>query len=110
MEALLDMKDILILICLVSSAVVFTNAALLLMYLLYGFQWEKPYSFYIKKNDISIRRWFWSSIRIKMVQRFSINSSSTTQITLSPSTTGTTALYGNSTSLWGDVNTHQYMD
>jgi hypothetical protein len=40
---------------------------------------------------------------LRWFKDFSISSSSTTQIALAPVTSGTTALYGASTSLWGDV-------
>jgi len=44
-----------------------------------------------------------ATLGLKWYKDFSVNSSSTTIINLAPATTGTVALWGASTSLWGDV-------
>ena len=44
-----------------------------------------------------------ATLGVRWYKDYSMSSSSTTEITLNPSTTSTTALYGAATSLWGDV-------
>jgi hypothetical protein len=57
----------------------------------------------LKKMILVLEGGSGASLGLRWYKDFSMNSSSTTQISLAPATTGTTALWGASTSLWGDV-------
>jgi hypothetical protein len=57
----------------------------------------------LKKMILVLEGGSGASLGLRWYKDFSMNSSSTTQIALAPATTGTTALWGASTSLWGDV-------
>ena len=87
-----------------NSAVVFTNAAITAdvssVWIPMG---ESMAASILKKIILVLEGGSGATLGLRWYKDFSINSSSTTQINLAPVTSGTTALYGASTSLWGDV-------
>ena len=88
----------------VSNAVVFTNSGITAdvssVWIAMG---ETVTASILKKIILVLEGGSGAVLGLRWYKDFSINSSTTTQISLSPATSGTTALYGNSTSLWGDV-------
>ena len=88
----------------VSSAASYTNAAITAdvssVWIPMG---ETVTASILKKMILVLEGGSGAVLGLRWYKDFSINSSSTTQINLAPVTTGTTALWGASTSLWGDV-------
>jgi len=88
----------------VSSAASYTNAAITAdvssVWIPMG---ETVTASILKKMILVLEGGSGAVLGLRWYKDFSINSSSTTQISLAPVTTGTTALWGASTSLWGDV-------
>ena len=88
----------------VSSAASYTNAAITAdvssVWIPMG---ESMASSILKKMILVLEGGSGAVLGLRWYKDFSISSSSTTEISLAPITTGTTALYGASTSLWGDV-------
>jgi len=88
----------------VSSAASYTNAAITVdissVWIPMG---ETVTASILKKMILVLEGGSGAVLGLRWYKDFSINSSSTTQISLAPVTTGTTALWGASTSLWGDV-------
>jgi len=88
----------------VSSAASYTNAAITAdvssVWIPMG---ESVAASILKKMILVLEGGSGAVLGLRWYKDFSINSSSTTQISLAPVTTGTIALYGASTSLWGDV-------
>jgi len=86
----------------VSSAVVFTNfgitADVCSVWITMG---ESYTASILKKMILVLEGGSGAVLGLRWYKDFSINSSSTTQISLSPATSGTTALWGASTSLYG---------
>ena len=86
----------------VSSAVVFTNfgitADVCSVWITMG---ESYTASILKKMILVLEGGSGAVLGLRWYKDFSINSSSTTQISLSPATSGTAALYGNATSLYG---------
>ena len=87
-----------------NSAVVFTNDAITVdvssVWIPMG---ESMAASILKKIILVLEGGSGATLGLRWYKDFSINSSSTTEINLAPVTSGTTALYGASTSLWGDV-------
>ena len=88
----------------VSSAASYTNAGITAdvssVWIPMG---ESMASSILKKMILVLEGGSGATLGLRWYKDFSINSSSTTEISLAPITTGTTALYNASTSLWGDV-------
>ena len=88
----------------VSSAIVLTNFAYTAdvssVWISMG---ETMAASLLKKMILVLEGGSGATLGLRWYKDFSMNSSATTQISLAPTTTGAQALYGNSTSLWGDV-------
>lgn len=86
----------------VSSAVVFTNSGITAdvssVWISMG---ETVTASILKKIILVLEGGSGAVLGLRWYKDYSINSSSTTQISLSPATSGTAALYGNATSLYG---------